>query len=190
MKIILATKSKARHNLLKQYIPDIEIIEPDVEEAPYEGNLNKYIINNARIKAEKVAQEKPDCLVLAYDTVVYCDERILGKPKNLEEAKAMLMFQRGKIEYVCTGLCFLCKNKNIAIEDISITEVYFKYISDKTIEEILQDPNILNCAGAYNYKLNGDLYADVFVGEKENLVGLPVRKTLFYLNKLGYNFKI
>lgn len=186
MKIILASRSKARQDIIKQYIPDIECIEPQVQELTYDNNLKKYIVNNAKLKSVNIAKQKPDCLVLAYDTVVFCDGKILGKPRDLNMAKEMLIFQRGKIEYVCTGMYFICVEKNIEIKDISVTQVYFKYINDKIIDEILQDANILHCAGAYNYKLNGDLYVDVFVGEKENLIGVPLRKTLFYLNQLGY----
>lgn len=190
MKIILASKSKARQNIIKQHIPDIEISEPQIQELNYNGKLEEHTVNNAKIKALNIAQQKQDCLVLAYDTVVYCEGKILGKPIDINSAKEMLTFQRGKIEYVCTGMYFTCINKNIAIKDISITQVYFKHINDKIIEEILQDPNILNCAGAYNYRLNGDLYIDVFEGEKENLIGLPIRKTLYHLNTLGYKFEI
>ncbi len=185
MKIILASKSKARHEIIKQYIPNIEIAEPQVQEPNYNGKLEEYIVNNAKTKALNIAQQKQDCLVLAYDTVVYCEGKILGKPLNLTDARDMLMFQRGKIEFVCTGMYFICLNKNIEIKDVSVTQVYFKYINDKIIEEILQDPNILNCAGAYNYRLNGDSYIDVFEGEKENLIGLPIRKTIIHLQKLG-----
>ncbi len=184
MRIILASKSEMRKKILQSYLPELEVIPHFAQEENFNTDIKKYVINNARIKAMEVAKSHPDCLVLGYDTAVYCEGKVYNKPKDIEEARKMLRAQRGKIEYICTGMCFVNIQKGIEIKDISITKVYFKYISDSAVEEILKDERILNCAGAYNYKLEGDLYIDIYEGEKENVVGLPLRKTLTYLQKI------
>jgi septum formation protein len=186
MEIILGSKSKARYEILKKYVSNIQVVEPTCKELENDKDIVKLVIANAKLKATEVAQNYPDKLVLSYDTVIYCMGKILGKPKDLEEAKAMLYYQKGKIEYIYTGMCFIHKKNNIEITDYDYSKVYFKDVSSSHIEQLLKKEGILNCAGAYKYDLEGDLYIDLYEGEKENVAGLPLKKTLSYLKYLKF----
>ncbi|MFN7182122.1 MAG: Maf family protein [Planctomycetota bacterium] len=187
MRVILASQSKVREQFLRKYIKNLEIVVPrGVEEIKFSGDIRLYVITNAKLKSMSVAKSYPDCLVLGYDTTVWCDGKVYEKPADIEEAKQMLREQRGKIEYICTGMYFIHLTKRINIEDIAVTRVYFKYLSDWDIEQILAEKEILDCGGAYNYKLEGDRYVEIYEGEKDNVVGVPLKKTLKHLRKMGY----
>lgn len=175
MDIILASASPRRKELLQlifdqfQVIPSQakEIIPPDVspEEVP------KIL---AGIKCLDIADSHRQALVIGCDTVVICEGKILGKPKNKDAAFAMLKTLSGKRHSVVTGCHITLEDSNISFHQT--TEVTFYPLSDREISEYIENGEPFDKAGAYGIQGKGALFVKEIAGDYFNVVGLPVAR--------------
>lgn len=173
-KIVLASSSPRRKDILEQMGLDFKIISSTFEEN-IEDLTFKYetIENLAYEKAFCVAKNlDEEFLVIGADTVVVLDGKILGKPKDFEHAKEMLKNLSGKTHFVVTSICII--NSNSFEQKISSTtsHVEFKKLSDKILEDYLLEFRPYDKAGAYGIQELPDGFIENVSGSFENIIGL------------------
>ncbi|MCM8536009.1 MAG: Maf family protein [Lentisphaeraceae bacterium] len=169
--IILASQSPRRKKILEQAGFSFKTVVPDTEEKTL-ATASETVSRNARIKANTVAKDYPDHLVIAADTVVSLDEKILEKPKDLNEAKQMLKQLSGRSHQVISAVSISLQSQNIDFSETS--EVFFNDLTSKTIDTYFSKVDPLDKAGAYNIDEHKELIIDHFTGEYENIMGLPI----------------
>ena len=177
-RVILASGSPRRRELLGEASLDFEVILPTAEEVHDESMpLIELCELNAEIKAKAVAENYPDALVIGSDTLVYIDETPLGKPADLFEARAMLRRLSGRCHSVCTAVCIMQQGGDKKVFH-DTTEVRFKSLEDIDIENYIQLVDPLDKAGAYGIQEYGEWVVESIVGRFDTVMGLPVELVL------------
>lgn len=169
--IILASQSPRRQELLKLITSDFEIKVSNVDETlPDKITPKEAVMYLSKIKAEPFADG--DDIVIGADTVVALDGKILGKPKNEENAKEMLKFLSGRTHSVFTGVTLASgkKTKTFAVE----TKVKFFELTNEEIDAYIKTKEPFDKAGAYGIQGYGSLLVEKINGDYFNVVGLPV----------------
>jgi septum formation protein len=183
---LLASNSPRRRELLKEAGFDFEIFTPTVAERfDVDLTLRELTAFNATRKAMTTARLRPKNVVLAADTLVNIDDHILGKPKDRNEAVAMLQRLSGRAHEVCTSvfICHLAEAKSTSFHDIS--RVRFRRLSHDEIGDYLARVNPLDKAGAYAAQGFGSEIIEKIDGSFTNVVGLPMEKTIAGLAEFG-----
>ncbi|MDD3125704.1 MAG: Maf family protein [Candidatus Kapabacteria bacterium] len=189
-KIVLASASPRRKFLLEQIGLDFEIIPADIDEhnisAPEPRDIAK---NLAAQKARAVASELDfPAYVIAADTIVVLDGKILNKPVDAADAKRMLQTLSGHTHTVYSGVTVLDVPGNRAIEDVQATKVTFRELNEAEIDAYVATGSPLDKAGAYGIQ---DDFGAVFVSHIEgcyyNIVGLPLEMLYTNLSRLVSN---
>lgn len=173
--IILASGSPRRKDLLENAGYQFAIVPPEVEEIDDPSiEIRKLTSMNARLKATAVAQDHPDRIIVAADTLVLFDNESLGKPADMVEAGKMIRRLNGKTHHVYTAVCILKQASNDLVEFDVSTEVTFKSLEDEEMDRYhaLIDP--LDKAGAYAAQEHGHLIIEKSVGSSTNVIGLPM----------------
>ena len=178
IKFILASASPRRKELLERIGARFEVFPAEVEEDNAgDADPEAMVRANAELKARWVAERHVDRFVLGSDTTVHLDGRVLNKPIDWEDAKAMLRRLSGRTHVVYTGVS-LQKGSNETGETIGVrSEVTFKQLDDATIERYFEVVNPLDKAGAYGIQEGTELIIDSFVGSHSNIMGLPIDET-------------
>ena len=172
MKIILASASPRRKELLKQVLEDFEIIPAKGEErADLTLPPEKIVCALAEAKCGEVFEKRSDCVVIGCDTIVYFNGKVLGKPKTREEAEATLKELSGKTHSVYTGVCVRAADKILTQHER--TEVTFNKLSDEFIKNYVDGGSPMDKAGCYGIQDGGVVKS--YEGSYTNVVGLPVR---------------
>lgn len=184
LQLILASSSPRRKQLLEESGYQFEIIPSPAEEI-HDASipLEQLVTKNAILKAEAVAKQHQKSVVIGADTLVYIDETPLGKPKNLEEAKATLTKLAGRKHQVCTGVSIISAKKTESFSEV--TDVYFKPLTEKEIDHYLETVPVLDKAGSYAIQEKGTWIIDHIEGEKANVMGLPQKKVQHALLQHG-----
>lgn len=192
MKLVLASGSPRRREILENLGFEFEIITTDAEDEIETDGMppDKVVCMLAEAKGKavlKMLSAEDDRLVVAADTVVTFDGKILGKPKDREEAKKMLKSLSGRNHLVMTGLYIGSNGKGTANVSAK-TEVYFKNLSNELIEAYLDTEEYADKAGAYGIQGKGAVLVENIVGDYFNIVGFPVNKFYEILTeKFGVN---
>ncbi len=186
-KIILASKSPRRQELMACVCGQFDIVTADVcEDAPDEINSECMAEYLAQLKAEAVAADNSDAVVIGCDTVVVIDDKILGKPKDREHAYKMLRELSGRRHKVYTGCCLCCEDKRHSFSEE--TQVEFYELSDKEIYDYIDTNDPFDKAGGYGIQTDGKLFVKAIYGDYYNVVGLPVarlkRELLAFLRRI------
>lgn len=171
--IILASQSPRRQELLKLITNDFEIKVSNVDETLPSGISPKdAVLYLSKIKAEPFKNGSD--IIIGADTVVALDGKILGKPKNDENAREMLKFLSGKAHSVFTGVTLIKGDiaRSFAVE----TKVKFFDLTDEEIDEYIKTGEPADKAGAYGIQGYGSLLVEKIDGDYFNVVGLPVSK--------------
>ncbi len=183
--IILASQSPRRKELLGRFCQDMIIRCDSSEEVKISGEKpEEMVMRLALTKARNVAEiSEEDAIVIGADTIVVLDDKILGKPKNEEDAFRMLRSLSGKCHTVFTGVAVLDtvikKEKTIA----EATKVCFKTLCDEEIDAYIASKEPMDKAGAYGIQELGSLFIEGIEGDYFNVVGLPVCKLGKLLNE-------
>lgn len=187
MPLILASASPRRFELLSQLDVPFTVVPADVDEHPGENmSPREMVLHNARLKGEAVAERFPDRVVLAADTTVFIDKRILNKPRDLDDAWRMLKLLSGRTHTVFTGLFLKGPAEPFELEEGVESRVTFKDLDDEVIAGYFQQANPLDKAGAYGIQEGGELIIDRYEGSLSNIVGLPLDETRRALQKFGF----
>ena len=190
MKIILASNSKRRKDLLKKINLDFEIIISDFDESSIPINhLNpkKYCTKLAFEKAGKVSKKFKDDLIIGADTIVYFDNTIIGKPKDKKDAFKYLKKLSNNTHYVYTGVSILNYNLNLNTSLIDETKVTFNKLSDNEINYYIDNYKPYDKAGAYGIQDWSSIFVKKIDGCFYNVVGFPLSKFYKLFNTLNLN---
>jgi septum formation protein len=173
--LILASASSRRAELLKLLKVDFQIVPGDVAEVAHEHLSPLEVCQlNAHRKAFAVAKKIPDALVLGADTLVFLDNEILGKPRNLTEARRMLARLQGRHHQVVTGVSLMHLRKHQERIFASSSDVLFHPLDAAQIREYVSKVHPLDKAGAYAIQESGEIIISEISGSFSNVVGLPV----------------
>lgn len=193
MKIILASKSPRRKELLSQVGYTYECVVSEKEEntdavqpSDVVKELSQQKAEDVCAKIEKEGQMEEDCLVIGADTIVAKDSEIFGKPKDTEDAKRMLSALQGREHSVWTGVTLIYlrdgkKKKKVFAEE---TKVHMYSMSEQEIEEYIRTKEPEDKAGAYAIQGYAAKFIKKIDGDYNNVVGLPVAKIYQELKKL------
>ncbi len=189
--IILASGSPRRKELLQQLGIPFEIIKSDCEEVTTQTQPHEVVMELSTQKAEDVfhkltAEERKGKIVLGADTIVAVHDKILGKPKDAEDAVSMLTELSGEVHHVYTGVTLLWEadgkqQKRTFYED---TEVEMYPMSDDEIRAYVATGEPMDKAGAYAIQGGCVIYIKEIRGEYNNVVGLPVARLYQELKRL------
>ena len=184
-KLILASASLRRQELLRLCNIPFEIkVSNSQEIIDTTLPLGMAIEDVAAQKAKDVFSNNPEALVLGADTIVTVDNEILGKPKDIEDARRMISLLSAKTHKVITGVCFMSKEETRVFH--TSTEVTFKEMSTKEIERYVATDEPYDKAGAYALQGQASLYITGIKGDYYTVIGLPVNRVYEYLLELGY----
>ncbi len=184
--LLLASNSPRRRELLLEAGFDFETFGPSVAERfDVDLTLRELTALNAIRKALAAARRHPKNIVLAADTLVAIDDQVLGKPKDKDEAVAMLERLSGRAHDVCSSVfvCELASAKSTSFYEIS--HVRFRRLSRDKIDNYLERVNPLDKAGAYAAQGFGSEIIEKIDGSYTNVVGLPMEKTIAALREFG-----
>ena len=157
--------------------PEFRIFPTDVDESAIaEKDPLTFAIAAAVEKAKRAAERFPEAAVIGADTVVALGLRILGKPADREDARAMLRDLSGRRHRVITGLAFYRRAEDRLLAGYDLTYVTFRELTDEMIEAYLDQGTFLDKAGAYAVQEIGDAFVARMKGDYDNVVGFPVDK--------------
>ena len=184
--LILASASPRRQELLSSAGISFEVLPSEVDEGFQEGEPpEEYVVRLARRKATKAGERHKDRWVLAADTVVVIDGRILGKPGDRQEAREMLGVLSDQEHRVITGFCLLRGDSGKSREGTVTTRVRFKRLSSREIEWYLDTGEPFDKAGAYAIQGKAAFMVREIRGSYTNVVGLPLTEVIEALQELG-----
>ena len=185
MKIVLASQSPRRRQLLGQMGLEFTTQSPEIDESAFHGRDARGLVETlSREKARWVArQQTPDTLVIGADTVVVLDGAILGKPHSREEAVSMLTALSGRTHQVYTGVT-LARGEDILTEH-EVTAVTFRPLTAAEIDAYVQSGEPMDKAGAYGIQGLGALLAERLEGDYFNVMGLPLCRLGRMLTRFG-----
>ena len=183
--LILASASPRRQELLRGLGLHFEIRTADIDESmdPARGAAAEV----ARISREKALavqkQAGDDVVIIAADTIVCVDDRILGKPHTKEEAAQMLRLLSGRTHQVRTGVTVLRGTR--AVTEVETAEVRFRALSDREIEAYIATGEPMDKAGSYGIQGRAAIFVEGICGDYFNVMGLPLCRLSQILEQFG-----
>ena len=190
MKIILASKSGVRRQILEKYKIDNEVIISNVDEDEIKESLlaegaNPLLIskNLAEIKSNKVSSKNPDRLVLGADSVISLNDELINKPKSREEAFKILKRLNNSKHYLISSVC-ISKNGSMIWNHTESSELKMKNLTDKELSVYL-DKIETKILLAYGLQIEADgLELFEYVkGDKNSIMGLPIKHIINYIEQ-------
>ncbi len=187
MKLILASQSPRRSELLTQAGIAFEVVPADVDEIIDPAlSIQENIKALAALKASWVAKNNTDAFVLGADTVVVLDNKIIGKPRDRQDAQQILSRLSGKTHQVVTGYAIITPEPK-TLSDTVTSLVSFHTLTQETIENYIDSSEPMDKAGAYAIQGLGKKLVSGYEGSYTNIVGLPVEEVLHCLKRAGFN---
>jgi septum formation protein len=185
-RLLLASDSPRRRQLLAAAGFEFDLIAPRVvERHDVDLTARELTTFNATRKGLAIARADRRNVVLAADTVVVLDGVILGKPKNLEQAAAMLRRLSGRGHDVCSAV-FICDPRGRRSTSFhQVSRVYFRRLSESAIRAYVDKVDVLDKAGAYAAQEYAERIIERIDGSYTNVVGLPMEKTVAALARFG-----
>ena len=184
MKLILASKSPRRKEILETMGVSFEIDVADVDESVSDDfSPVEAVCEISKRKAQRIAERHgEDEIVISADTVVVIDGKIIGKPKDKEDAFCILKNLSGRTHEVYTGFT-VCGNGKTKT-DFEVTKVHFKELCDDDIRRYIATGEPMDKAGAYGIQQKGNLFVDYIHGDYYNVVGFPISKICVTIREL------
>ena len=191
MKIILASKSGVRKQILDKYKIDNEVMVSNVDEDEIKDSLlaegaDPLIIskNLAEIKSIKVSNKNPDRLVLGADSVVSLDNELINKPKSREEAFSILKKLNNSIHYLISSVC-ISKNGAMIWNHSDSSELKMKNLDDSSLSKYLDKikTETLLAYGVYQIEADGLELFEYVKGDRDSIMGLPIKEIINYIDQ-------
>lgn len=172
MHLILASKSPRRIEILKKMGMKFDIIPSQCDEKSTKKRPSLRVTELAFEKAFDVAKKYPDGVVIGADTLVFCKGEIIGKPKNLADAKRILHKLNGSWQSVYTGLCLMQLNTRKLFYGYDVSKCKARKLSERELLHLAGKH--MDKAGAYAVQDEQDPFIERIVGSRSNVVGFPV----------------
>lgn len=191
IKIVLASSSPYRRELLSRFNLPFNVVNPDIDESPRLNETAKEIsVRLAREKAVHVAPHYGNSLIIGSDTTAECEGRIIEKPMTHSQAVSQLKFLSGNLVKFYTSLCVLNTETQALQECVLDFEVKYKVLTEKRIESYLFKEQPYNCVGSVKSEGLGIILLEYIKGEDPTaLIGLPLMKLSEMLQKEGVTFE-
>ncbi len=191
MRIVLASSSITRREIMDKLKIKYDIVTSDVEEKSSKDDPREYVKELSKNKAESVAKKvsNKNSIIVAADSIIYKDGKKYEKPKSIDEVKKNLKELSGTKNQGITGVTIIDKSNGKTKTFACVTDVYFREISDDDIEwYVSHEENLLKKAG---YSLEGimSLFLERLDGDYYNVLGLPLGELYKGINELGYSLK-
>ena len=175
-KLILASKSPRRKQILKENGFKFKVIPANIDEEKYISLPPLTMIKTlSRLKSEKIFKQYKNSIILGADTTVVLGKEMLGKPTNLMEAKEMLKKLSGSTHTVYTGFTIINPINNTKTTSYASTKVTFKKLSERDIYEYINNNNVLDLAGSYAIQEGAGEFVNKIEGDYLNVIGLPTK---------------
>jgi septum formation protein len=176
-KLVLASGSPRRRELLEMIGLEFELVVPDVHEAsPHESEPSRFVTEIALAKAQSVSAGVKDALVLGADTVVVLDGRILGKPRDESDAAGMLRALSGRTHEVYTGLALVDTRTGLTKSGFERSEVTMKKLTEEEVARYVATREPADKAGSYGIQGLGAVLIEHIKGCYFNVMGLPLAR--------------
>lgn len=191
MKVILASKSPRRVEILEKIVKEFEVVQSNFDEntIDFKGDIEKYVKDLSRNKAIEVSKRLNEpSIVIAADTIVFKDGKVLEKPKNEEDAFSMLSSLSGNTHKVYSGICLINTYDDTVVTDCDCTEVRFSELNPRQIRNYINSGEPMDKAGAYGIQGLGGAFVEGIKGCYYNVMGLPLNK--LYKALENYNITI
>ena len=191
MKIILASQSGVRKQILDKYKVDNEVIISNVDEDEIkesllaEGASPEIISKNlAEIKSVKVSSNNPDRLVLGADSVISLNNELINKPKTRAEAFSILKKLNNSIHFLISSVC-ISKNGSMIWNYTDSSELKMKNLTEKLLNQYLDKikTETLLAYGVYQIEAGGLQLFDYVKGDTDSIMGLPIKEIINYINQ-------
>ncbi len=183
LKFILASASERRKELLSRIVRDFEVRVSDFDEdsVKVNNNIENYVKILSEGKAKSVSLNcSKDSIIIGSDTIVVIDNKVLGKPKDKNDAFRMLKALSNNVHRVYSGVTVINNTTKVIKSECLYTEVYFSELSDEEIWKYIETEECLDKAGAYGIQGFGGVFVKKINGCYYNVVGLPLN----LLNKM------
>ena len=186
-KIILASSSPYRKELLKRLDITFTTVSPEVNERYFQDELiSDYVLRLAKTKAESIVSKNDNSLIIAADQALQCDKKILGKPGNYNKAKEQLIFMSNRSLTFYTGLCLINTKTKIIEEDVVSFRVDFRKLTESEIKNYLVKEKPYDCTGSFkSEKLGISLVKKMNGDDPTALIGLPLIRLCEMLRNQG-----
>lgn len=186
MRIILASQSPRRRELLAQMGVQFEAIPSNFDEHLDDSRTPEAVASQLALdKALTLARRYPDSLVIGSDTIVTIDGKQLEKPRDREEAKAILKHLSGKANEVSTGLAVVCIAQGIQLVGADTTKVYFRPYDGVAVDAYVATGDPLDKAGAYGIQSGAAPLIDHIEGNYDTVIGFPTKLLAEFLAQVG-----
>ena len=179
MKVILASKSPRRVEILEKIVKEFEVVQSNFDEdtIDFKGDIEEYVKDLSRNKAIEVSKRLNEpSIVIAADTVVFQGGKVLEKPKNEEDAFSMLSSLSGNTHKVYSGICLINTYDDTVVTDCDCTEVRFSELNPRQIRNYINSGEPMDKAGAYGIQGLGGAFVEGIKGCYYNVMGLPLNK--------------
>ncbi len=188
MKIILASASPRRKEILEKIKVKFDVLKSNIDETYIENEIpESFCMRLSFEKGYSVSVKHKDDLIISADTIVVYNNKIFNKPKDELEAIEMIKTLSGKTHQVITGFSLINLSNNKKIVDFVVSEVKFKNLSNQTILDYIKTGEYKDKAGAYGIQGYGSLLVESINGDYFNIVGLPISRIY---DKLKTDFNI
>jgi len=187
-RIVLASASPRRKQLLEMLGVPFRVVAPQVDETRRDGEApDVYVVRLARAKAGAVAAREPGDVVLGADTAVVVGDEVLGKPSSAADAIAMLTKLRGRTHQVFTGVALTAGDRTEHALDV--TDVTFRALTDELVAAYVRTGEPMDKAGAYAVQGQGAALIEGIRGDFFGVMGLPLRLVLDLLERFGRPYR-
>jgi septum formation protein len=187
--VVLASGSPRRRQLLQLIAIDHDVIPSDIDETARSGELpEQYCERLAREKAEHIAKDKQESLVIGADTIVVIDDQILGKPRDVEDAARMLRMLSGRSHTVMTAVAAARDGRTVS--SVELVDVTFLPLDDERISAYIATREPMDKAGAYGIQGYGATIVRRIDGDYFAVMGLSLVRLVALMRELGviYDF--
>jgi septum formation protein len=183
MRIVLASASPRRKELLRRLVPEFDVVPsraPECSDGPPEAAA----LETACAKARDVASRERG-IVIGADTIVVADGAIMGKPSSRDDARGMLARLSGREHEVFTGLCVIDTESALERTAVERAVVHFRTLQSEEIDAYLDRGEYVDKAGAYGIQGRAGLFVDRICGDYYTIIGLPLCRLLLLLRETG-----
>jgi septum formation protein len=188
-KIILASTSPRRKDLMTEAGIPFEAVAPDYEEDMTLSMVPKELVKHLALgKAQSIRDRYPDAVIISGDTFIVHGDQVLGKPHTPERARQTLTMLSGTVHQIITGLAVLDTKNGREVTRVVEADVYFKDLTDEEIEAYIATGEPLDRAGAYAAQGLGGELIEKTEGDWASIKGLPIDAVKEILAELGVEY--